>query len=65
MGMDCYIWEAPNHRVFKDENWYSSGVVKQRMYWRKNWDMVNNWSFLPKITKMEISLKLGVRNLRK
>lgn len=47
MGMDCYIWEAPNHRVFKDENWYTSGAVTERMYWRKNWDMVKNWSFLP------------------
>ena len=47
MGMDCYIWEAPNRRIFKDENWYSSDAVKERMYWRKNWDMVEHWSFLP------------------
>lgn len=48
MGMDCYIWQAPNHRIFKDDNWFESPLVTERMYWRKNWDMVNKWSFIPK-----------------
>ena len=55
MGMDCYIWEAPNRRIFKDENWYSSGAVKERMYWRKNWDMVEHWSFLPDTFEMYLA----------
>ena len=63
MGMDCYIWEAPNHKVFKDKNWYSSGAVKERMYWRKNWDMVENWSFIPKDYESGEFIELGTKEL--
>jgi len=47
MGMDCYIYEARNREVFKSDDWYNADQVVERMYWRKNWDHVNNLSFVP------------------
>lgn len=61
--MDCYIFQSPNHRIFKDENWYSSPLVRERMYWRKNWDMVQRWSFIPKDYESGEPIEINSTNL--
>ena len=47
MGMDLYIYSAPNHETFKHDGWWESGQVKEEFYARKFWDMVENCSFIP------------------
>ena len=47
MGMDLNIYAAPNHEVFKHDEWWNNQNITEKYYSRKFWDLVNNCSFIP------------------
>lgn len=63
MGMDCYLWSARNHEVFKHDGWWNSGQIKEEWYSRKCWDLVLHCSFIPKDYESGDFLELSRENL--
>lgn len=61
--MDCYIWRAPNRRIFRSENWFESDKVHEMFYSRKCWDLVNHCSFIPRDYENGDFLELSYENL--
>ena len=63
MGMDLYIYSAPNHETFKHESWWESEQVQEEFYARKFWDLVENCSFIPDDYENGDFIELSLDNL--
>jgi len=63
MGMDLTVWQARNHEVFKHDDWWNNGLVKEKYYSRKFWDLVNNCRFIPRDYENGTVLELSKENI--
>lgn len=65
MGMDLAIYSAPNHEIFKHEDWYEKPCVKEEFYSRKAWHYPEHCSFLTnKSDECGKFIKLSKKNIK-
>ena len=63
IGMDFYIYSTRNREVFKHEGWWDSSQVKEEFYARKNWEIVEHCSFIPKDYESGTFIELTLENI--